>query len=645
MIIRQIVITDFKNYKDQNKINLDTKDQKNIVLIGGFNGAGKTSLTEAIRLCLYGSQLSGNTMSDVKYQSYLNSVHNKESKEKQFGIELTLEITDVNPHQIFTISRSFTKLKNNKYEEKLDLMKEGLRVEMVEENYWDYFVEKIIPPNVSRYFFFDGEEVKNRITGEEASDYLTSAIDDLAGISDLNNLKNDLLAVRKRNIQKTTKKTSLAAIKKLEKEINEIVEKNKSLESNKEKYNNGLDYLQVSKRKLDSELKRASGLQENKRLNLEKQINELKKQLNQINEDISEYCFSTLPFYIASDALTSTIDRAKRENILSVESFSRELIKKESKSIVSQLKNEVSAKEIHTVIDAIIGRLSSSDGVMDPPILDLSITQIKQLECLQATDDDAMKFMDKFHHREQIELDISKLYDRHSSGEEESIIKVRESLTEITEKIEKINKELKRLDDIIQYNADEIKKKELEIRKEEKHTLLTELDRNIVNNIEMIIEQIDKRMTKSRLKSTNTLTRCVNDIYNALKNKKDMVKMISFTDAMEINIEGFDGALVPINSLSEGEKGILMYSIVYGLHSLSNAKMPLIIDSPLGRMDSKHTTNLITRYYPTAADQAILLSHDREISGEYLKDIEPYLAHKYLIRSEIEPKVIEGYFE
>ena len=100
-----------------------------------------------------------------------------------------------------------------------------------------------------------------------------------------------------------------------------------------------------------------------------------------------------------------------------------------------------------------------------------------------------------------------------------------------------------------------------------------------------------------------------------------------------------------INNLSEGEKSILMYSVVYGLHSLSTLKFPMIIDSPIGRMDSIHSDNLATKLYPIASDQLILLSHNREIVSTLHDKLRTSIANEYLITKYGQPKITTGYFD
>ena len=100
----------------------------------------------------------------------------------------------------------------------------------------------------------------------------------------------------------------------------------------------------------------------------------------------------------------------------------------------------------------------------------------------------------------------------------------------------------------------------------------------------------------------------LNEIYSILKNKKDMVSRVELTEDFNISMIGFDGTPINYRLISEGEKGILMYSIMYALVSLAKFNLPLIIDSPLGKMDSIHVDHLMSYLYPNmgiVADKTI----------------------------------------
>jgi DNA sulfur modification protein DndD len=103
-----------------------------------------------------------------------------------------------------------------------------------------------------------------------------------------------------------------------------------------------------------------------------------------------------------------------------------------------------------------------------------------------------------------------------------------------------------------------------------------------------------------------------------------------------------------LDSQSAGEKEIYALSLLWALGKTSKRELPVVIDTPLARLDSLHRSNIVKRYLPQAGRQVIVLSTDTEIDREYFELIEDHIAKS--LRLEFDPKterttVKEGYFE
>ena len=95
----------------------------------------------------------------------------------------------------------------------------------------------------------------------------------------------------------------------------------------------------------------------------------------------------------------------------------------------------------------------------------------------------------------------------------------------------------------------------------------------------------------------------------------DLVHRIAIdTHSFSLSLYDLQGKLVPKHRLSAGEKQLLGIAFLWGLARISGHRLPIAIDTPLGRLDSSHRNNLVERYFPSASHQVILLSTDTEIS-------------------------------
>lgn len=99
--------------------------------------------------------------------------------------------------------------------------------------------------------------------------------------------------------------------------------------------------------------------------------------------------------------------------------------------------------------------------------------------------------------------------------------------------------------------------------------------------------------------------------------------------------------------MSAGEKQIYAISILEALARTSGRNLPIIIDTPLGRLDSKHRINLIRHYFPYASHQVIILSTDTEVDESFYQELNKYISHAYKLEYLSESActvAIEGYF-
>ena len=120
MIIKTLTINNFRNYVGTSTFDLTTSKDHNIVLIGGQNGAGKTSLADSLRLCLYGHWVDGHILSEAKYQEYLNNICSRGEGINSFFVSVSLIMDEENPPIEVDVTRKFTR-KGSKFNEELIL--------------------------------------------------------------------------------------------------------------------------------------------------------------------------------------------------------------------------------------------------------------------------------------------------------------------------------------------------------------------------------------------------------------------------------------------------------------------------------------------------------------------------------------------
>ena len=143
---------------------------------------------------------------------------------------------------------------------------------------------------------------------------------------------------------------------------------------------------------------------------------------------------------------------------------------------------------------------------------------------------------------------------------------------------------------------------------------------------------IKKYRVELQKRKTDLLGMTITECYLKLANKKNLIKKIEMdSETLDWKYLSEDEIEIPRDSLSAGEKQLMVISILWSLAICSKKKLPVIIDTPLSRLDSLHRTALITTYFPNAGEQTIILSTDSEINEEYYKLMKKNIGDEYTL--------------
>jgi DNA sulfur modification protein DndD len=143
--------------------------------------------------------------------------------------------------------------------------------------------------------------------------------------------------------------------------------------------------------------------------------------------------------------------------------------------------------------------------------------------------------------------------------------------------------------------------------------------KEIVNKLNGINQYIDKlEQFKSYLRDSKILTlqEKTFEMYQLLSHREGCSSILINPNSFEIKVQDINGSEIDKKELSEGEKQVLAMSILWALSQTSNITFPMVIDTPLSKLDSHHRKNIVKHFYSSAADQVLILSTDTEIQGK-----------------------------
>ena len=205
MNLRKISLNNYGLFRGEHHIDLSTKRGKPIILFGGKNGAGKTTLLEALHLCLYGATALGERLSREAYAGLLSQrIHSSTSLLVQptfASVSITFEHADVGRVCKYDVCRSWERSASGRVSEQLKVTRNDQELSDLTAEQWQDFVRELIPPGVSRLFFFDGEKIQQ--LAEDTSDQmeLGLSIKALLGTDLIERLQADLSIYRTRIVK------------------------------------------------------------------------------------------------------------------------------------------------------------------------------------------------------------------------------------------------------------------------------------------------------------------------------------------------------------------------------------------------------------------------------------------------------------
>ena len=635
MKLQEIEIKNFGVFYHTATLTLHSKPNKNICYVDGQNGYGKTTLQASIKYAMYG-------FDDPRH--LFNSINRHARRESDFDMSVRLSFTHDGKNMQLT--RSVTPKTNktaNSYrdlDEQITLIVDGT----VKKNPDDYLNE-ILPKDASQFFFFDGEKIE-RYTEELQDPEDTKAAIELVleipairnGKEDLSDLQRDLEKDYSSELAKAIKKKDLdAKIQALtievglqktvydnaEKNLKDCAEELRKVEdelTKNEIANDILNKKAANKRELDS-LNTQLEETRDRQLHLVSSIPylvikaEFQKRLTKANKDIAEARSKLMErnrIEGTVDVLRQSIDRGEcfcgnkigaAETVFLERNLKNYTVKlNETKEVqpdyeresrltkVEALLNSIQSDEIRTLQERLIGLLSDIDDLE---------TKNQSLE------------------KKLNELPIAETE------------RLRKRRSELLEEMQKQRDAKTQAETIIQMKQEEKDALEREARKfvavESDEFNAVEKQLQIVRNTVLALDElITRTIEEKRKKIEDEAT----SVFKKLTGKPDSYDHLQVSDDYALNIINKRGEVEDRSRISAGEKQILAFSFIAGLARTSRQEAPVIMDTPFGRLDKTHKTNVV-KYLKNLASQVMILATDEDIDQEYLDMIEPNISDKY----------------
>ena len=694
MIIKSITLNNYRLYEGNNTIVFNNQEDKNICLISGENGFGKTTFLHSLIWCLYGrliteveaevrkdianngykSFLKGNLNSNARTRFETMSENVKEQiKRRGYTPEnehlksvttyfVAIDFADVVipslPCTSLKVIRSYDMVTEK---ESVDILIDGVKNELTAEIGSEVFINDfILNRDIARFFFFDSEQIVALAETNTSVERkrLCSAYNEVLGVRKYEELKRNLENVRLRFRKKSSDVESRERLLSLLEKQNNLKKEIENVKQCTSDFEKELSILRAEDENLQLQLMRegnnATTLEiqriESVIISAKQKDEEYKKQLKTFI-DYAPFAISGRLLQVTRDQLEHDFKLNEDKNLqlskdLVLSDITSDLLLMLSKITLPQETSFALQQEIQSILNKYKGDVSE-----ESPLLPLQEHDYEEFMAVYNNVTTTYKaefehLADDYRKNKQIlERNSRRLSNINSKENDELIKKIRSKKNDIEKRISEKDKEIRLNHEslgILNQEMATISKQVSELSKK------VSLDDSLAQKdkvAEQLINELSIFLISLKKEKKFSLERRIKGVLNNLMHKEDFigrVEVIINGEDMDIELYTVDDNLINKDSLSKGEQQLYATSILKSLVDESGIQFPVFIDSPLQKFDKSHAKKIITEFYPQISKQVVLFPLlYKELTKEEYEVMKPLVNATYLIKND----TTHSYFE
>lgn len=637
MKFRKLTIENYKSFQFPTTIEFpDSSAGKSIFLIGGMNGAGKTSLMEAVNICLYGAK-----------QDFIYKYINRKELAKgnaYASFELVIETDEL---EEILVKRSWTagtvdSPKPKDLEEKLVVVKDGKRVSVQNKDMWQDYLNATIPKSITQFFFFDGEKIQEIAADDHSEVRLKSSLEAALGIQYISKLSTDVLTLKqieRKNFVEISDEDIDFKESELKREKAKHAKKNLEREEVQTELNSFKTEYEDAKNRFSATFNAEPESAEETKQRERKKI-QLASKRGQLDNQVKSIIDKHLPWALAGrlfEPLKQQIE-IERESQTSkaISGQALELAQQivsavdEPEPIYTTRLSDIQKKELERRVLSVLKEDHSPTGEAFLNLSDRDIARVlNKIEEIEQGE--VLSLKDLLGERSEMESELIQLegasMGASSDIEKQLFDELQQQMESCQNQIGRLTVKFQNLSEEVLTHENRIKDIELELGKlYDKHNMSKEKV-DFIKECDAIANLLNTFIIRLRKNKIHLLQEKTFEMYKLLSSKSGLIKDLEINEkTYEIVIRDRNGHEMKKSGLSAGEKEIFAVSLLWGLAQTSQLNLPIIIDTPLSRLDSIHRDNIVNNYFPNAAGQVIILSTDTEIDNNYFKTLETHLS-------------------
>ncbi len=675
MTIKGIELYNFRIYKGDNKIDLTQDGKRNIFIVSGRNGFGKTTFLMSMVWCLYGRNMQ--EVDDLYkkeieeqggYSKYIASSLNRLARtEEDYNFHVSIKFVDVNipevPCKEIIVKRSYNALTSTS--EEVEVLIDGYPSELAKEVGQEIFIrEFIMPIEIAKFFFFDAEKIVNlaNVTTNEQRRRLSQAYSEVLGIKKYEDIKGNLENLQLKIRQESASAAEKNQLEQLKADVakfeNQITENENKIREFRELRNEKTKESRDIQEKLIREGSLIT-IEELQKIRAEE--DELTRKQSALQNELKD-SYDIIPFAIAGERFLEVSKQLENENNYKTAQFKEENVKGVTNKILTDLlkipKPDSLAidNQVHEFYATAFKDLIRKHFFSDTPQLPADFKVLHEFSETEKNELFALLTSIKLSFRESFkringeynlarnELNAIRRKIKDAEANQENPI-----IAELRRRKEEMDKEVIGIDDTIDSLNREIG--EFNNEKTQKGKRIEELSRKLNVSeknkqkdaiITRNINNLKDFITKFKAKKKESLEDQILKGLETLMHKKGFIKKVEVEiigDDIDIVLKNNRGEEIKKESLSKGEQQMYATALLRGLVEESDIQFPVFIDSPMQKFDEQHAENIVKYFYPNISDQVVIFPLiNKELTEREFNILSKHIARTFLINNVHEDK-------
>lgn len=649
MRLLSLTVENFGLYRGVHHFDLtsayDTKSPKNLVLFQGHNGAGKSTIFQAVPLALHGFLALGVRLSRQQYETYLlRMCHRKKDIVcSEAAIGLSFEYVQSGKPLRIHVERRWTHT-GKKVFETLHLTQNGQPLTINPEDFQTWLNE-LIPPGISSLCFFDAERLEDFSSPEQHNKRLSEAIKRLLGLDLVDRLQADLeqFTLHQGGAAKTDRlRTELIKAQKevevLEVQVENLEEVSKGIEKELATTESALAFE-------NERLIAAGGGFAERKTQFQARLKEIDRELADLHHQIQEFCAGLGPFSIAPKLLIAVRESLKRElNVQrllaagAVWSSQIETLKQAFQGEdVRQTLEGIPQQQQETIINLFVQLLEkntlSTVKPNEPLVHNLSEPDNNQLQvwisqALTFAPQQSQTFKTQLAKLNTEKRSLKNNLDR--APDEYTLASTHDEIAKLETKRSELKRRYAGFRDDMAVTRRKFEERTRTCQKLSEQFLASQLNEHrikIAEQSKLVLQTYKDTLAQRRIAA---LEKALCERFNQLCRKDALVSSISIDpETFNVQLQNSNGTVMGLEELSAGERQLYALALFAALRQVSKHDLPLLIDTPLARLDETHRSRVIRDYLPVVSKQVILFVTDAEIDQNTLTLLDQSAARRF----------------